>query len=322
MKRRGRFAPTPSGLLHIGNALSALAAWLQIRQAGGEFILRIEDIDKPRSRQAYAEQQQDDLLWLGIDWDEGPRVSGPYAPYDQSKREELYEAALEELQRIGRIYPCYCSRSELASIASAPHGLSSEGAAYPGFCRHLTEEERAEKETKKTPALRFIMPAEPIEFCDGSSDSPLRLDGDALGDFVVKRADGMYSYQLAVTVDDAAMNITDVLRGADLLDSTPRQLALYEALGKQPPSFTHVPLVVSESGERLSKRDKSLTLASIRESGARPERLVGAIAFMAGWVDRLQPLTARELIPSYRPPRQTDGPYILTDQLLQWIIEA
>lgn len=321
MKRRGRFAPTPSGQLHIGNALSALAAWLQIRQAGGEFILRIEDIDKPRSRPAFAEQQQGDLLWLGIDWDEGPRAGGPYAPYEQSKREELYEAALEELQRKGRIYPCYCSRSELASIASAPHGLSSEGAAYPGFCRHLTEEERAEKEAKKTPALRFIMPAEPIAFRDGSSGSPMRYDGDALGDFVVKRADGMYSYQLAVTVDDDAMNITDVLRGADLLDSTPRQLALYEALGKQPPSFTHVPLVVSESGERLSKRDKSLTLASIREGGARPERVVGAIAYMAGWADRLQPLTARELIPAYRPPRQADGPYMLTDQMLQWIIE-
>ncbi|RIX48616.1 tRNA glutamyl-Q(34) synthetase GluQRS [Paenibacillus nanensis] len=322
MKRRGRFAPTPSGLLHIGNALSALAAWLQIRQADGEFILRIEDIDKPRSRPAYAEQQQDDLLWLGIDWDEGPRAGGPHAPYEQSKREELYEDALQELLRKGRTYPCYCSRSELASIASAPHGLSSEGAAYPGFCRHLTDEERAEKEAKKTPALRFIMPPEPIEFLDGSSDSPIRYDGDALGDFVVKRADGMYSYQLAVTVDDAAMGITDVLRGADLLDSTPRQLALYEALGKQPPSFTHVPLVMSESGERLSKRDKSLTLASIRDGGAQPERLVGAIAYMAGWVDRLEPVASRELIPLYRTPRQSDGPFILTDRLLSWITES
>lgn len=322
MKRRGRFAPTPSGLLHIGNALSALAAWLQIRQADGEFVLRIEDIDKPRSRSAFADQQQDDLLWLGLDWDEGPRTGGPHAPYEQSKREELYEAALQELQSKGRIYPCYCSRSELASIASAPHGLSSEGAAYPGFCRHLTREERTEKAAKKTPALRFIMPTEPIEFCDGSAELPMRYDGDALGDFVVKRADGMYSYQLAVTVDDAVMGITDVLRGADLLDSTPRQLALYEALGKQPPSFSHVPLVVSENGERLSKRDKSLTLASIRDGGANPERLVGAIAYMTGWANRLEPIEARELVQAYHPLRQADGPFILTDKLLRWIMDA
>lgn len=321
MKRRGRFAPTPSGLLHIGNAFSALSAWLQIRQAGGEFVLRIEDIDKPRSRPAFAEQQQDDLLWLGIDWDEGPRMGGPYAPYEQSRREELYEAALEQLRLMGRLYPCYCSRSELASIASAPHGLASEGAAYPGFCRHLTDEERAEKEANKTPSLRFVMPSSPISFHDGIAGH-MKYDGDELGDFVVKRADGMFSYQLAVTVDDAAMHITDVLRGADLLDSTPRQLALYEALGLKPPSFAHVPLVVDDHGERLSKRDKSLTLASLREAGVPPERLVGAIAYMAGWLDRLEPVAAQELILGTDLIRSMNGPLALTRGLLQWLTES
>lgn len=320
MKRRGRFAPTPSGLLHIGNALSALASWLQIRQDGGEFLLRIEDIDKPRSRPEFARQQQDDLLWLGIDWDEGPEIGGPYAPYVQSRREELYEAALDELGTAGRLYPCYCSRSELASIASAPHGLSSEGASYPGFCRNLTEDERKEKESRKKPAIRFIMPAEPIAFQDGVAGW-MRYDGDALGDFVVKRADGMFSYQLAVTVDDAAMGITDVLRGADLLDSTPRQLALYEALGKRPPSFAHIPLVVDEHGERLSKRDKSITLASLRQAGVSPERLTGALAHMAGWTERLEPIAAEELIAAYHPPRKHDGQIVLTDRLLKWLLQ-
>jgi len=318
MKRRGRFAPTPSGLLHIGNAFSALAAWLQMRQCGGEFLLRIEDIDKPRSRPAYAEQQQDDLLWLGIDWDEGPRMGGAFAPYEQSKREHLYEAALDTLREKGKIYPCYCSRSELASIASAPHGLSSEGPAYPGLCRHLSAEERSSKAEKKTPSLRFIMPEEAIVFQDGVSGR-MRYDGEALGDFIVKRADGIFSYQLAVTVDDAAMGITDVLRGADLLDSTPRQLALYDALGLAPPAFSHVPLIADEQGERLSKRDKSLTLASLREDGVSPERLVGAIAYAAGWTDHLEPVAAHELIPIYQPPSGNEEPIIITQHILDWL---
>ncbi|MCR2807132.1 tRNA glutamyl-Q(34) synthetase GluQRS [Paenibacillus soyae] len=318
MKRRGRFAPTPSGQLHIGNALSALASWLQIRQAGGEFVLRIEDIDKPRSRPEFARQQQDDLVWLGIDWDEGPEQGGPYAPYVQSERENLYEAALERLDEAGRLYPCYCSRSELASIASAPHGLSSEGPVYPGFCRHLTAEEREEKGARKTPAIRFIMPSEPIAFEDGAAGW-MRYDGDALGDFVVKRADGMFSYQLAVTVDDAAMGITDVLRGADLLDSTPRQLALYEALGSQAPAFAHIPLVADESGQRLSKRDKSLTLASLKQAGVPPERLVGALAHMAGWTERLETVSAAELIGAFDPPKP-DRPIVLTSRLMQWLL--
>ncbi|REK71150.1 tRNA glutamyl-Q(34) synthetase GluQRS [Paenibacillus paeoniae] len=318
MKRRGRFAPTPSGMLHIGNAFSALASWLQMRQIGGEFLLRIENIDKPRSRPVFAEQQLDDLLWLGIDWDEGPRIGGPFAPYEQSKREPLYEAALDVLRNNGRIYPCYCSRSELASIASAPHGLSSEGPAYPGLCRHLTSEERAYKAQKKTPSLRFIMPEEAITFQDGISGT-MRYDGEALGDFIVKRADGIFSYQLAVTVDDAAMGITDVLRGADLLDSTPRQLALYEALDLAPPSFSHVPLVADEYGKRLSKRDKSLTLASLRETGVAPERLIGAIAYTAGWRDRLEPLAAQELISHYRAPDGNTQPIIMTQQILGWL---
>ncbi len=304
--RRGRFAPTPSGLLHIGNAFTAVASWLQMRQANGQFVLRVEDIDTARSRADLARRQLDDLRWLGIDWDEGPDVGGPHAPYVQSERMSLYEAALERLKQAGLMYPCYCSRSELARIASAPHGLSSEGGAYPGICRHLTEEERQAKEAHKTPALRFKMSGQPVTFNDGWAGETTFV-GDAVSDFVVKRADGMFSYQLAVTVDDAAMGITDVLRGADLLDSTPRQLALYEALGLTAPSFAHVPLIVGADGERLSKRDRSLTLTSLRDAGVAPERLIGVLANAAGWIDRPEPITARELIPSFRAVQQRDG---------------
>jgi glutamyl-tRNA synthetase len=316
LTRRGRFAPTPSGQLHIGNAFTALAAWLQIRQAGGEFVLRIEDTDKARSRSAYAEQLQDDLLWLGIDWDEGPRIGGRFAPYEQSRREQLYEEALRKLQHAGRLYPCYCSRSELASIGHAPHGLASEGAGYHGMCRMLSPEERDARAAKKAAALRFIMPSQPIKFHD-TMVGMQSFEGEALCDFVVKRADGMFSYQLAVTVDDAAMGITDVLRGADLLDSTPRQLALYEALGLQAPTFTHVPLLVDAAGNRLSKRDNGLTLSSLREEKVKPERLLGVLAHMAGWLDRPEPAAAHELIPVFGPVRPIEGHLAVNDKLRQ-----
>lgn len=300
MARRGRFAPTPSGMLHIGNAFTAVASWLQMRQANGQFVLRVENIDTARSRADLAQRQLEDLRWLGIDWDEGPDVGGQYAPYVQSERLPLYEAALERLKQAGLLYPCYCSRSELARIASAPHGLSSEGGAYPGICRHLTEEERQAKEVHKAPSLRFTMTGRPVAFRDGWTGE-VTFAGEAVSDFVVKRADGMFSYQLAVTVDDAAMGITDVLRGADLLDSTPRQMALYEALELKAPSFAHVPLIVDGNGERLSKRDRSITLASLRDAGVTPERLIGVLAGAAGWIDRPEPVTARELISNFSP---------------------
>ncbi len=318
VSRRGRFAPTPSGLLHIGNAFAALAAWLQIRQAGGEFVLRIEDIDKARSRPAFADQMLDDLHWLGLDWDEGPREGGPYAPYVQSAREPLYEEALEKLRLAGRLYPCYCSRSDLASLASAPHGLSSEGAAYPGVCRALTAEEREARGAFKTPSQRFIMPQGKVEFDDGWR-GPQSFEGSALGDFVVKRADGMFSYQLAVVVDDAAMGITDVLRGADLLDSTPRQLALYEALQLRAPAFSHIPLLADERGSRLSKRDKSLTLLSLKKSGIASERLLGLLAALSGWIDRPEPVAAAELIPLFKPVR--GGTLIFGNDLRSWLFK-
>jgi glutamyl-tRNA synthetase len=295
VRQRGRFAPTPSGELHIGNALTALLAWLQMRQAGGRFVLRIEDIDRARSRTHFVDAILADLTWLGLDWDEGPDVGGEFGPYLQSEREELYQAALARLEQDGWLYPCYCSRAELMAIASAPHGLSSEGPVYPGTCRHLTAAERAERAKRKAPALRLVMPDRPVVFDDLVMGRQSFAAG-AGGDFVVKRADGVIAYQLAVVVDDAAMGITDVLRGADLLDSTPRQILLYEALGLSVPRFAHVPLVLGPDGKRLSKREKSLTISALRATGIPPQRVIGQLAYWAGLLDRPDDARPEELV--------------------------
>lgn len=295
---RGRFAPTPSGPMHLGNVYAALLAWLQARGQGGAFALRIEDIDGPRSKPHWVELIYEDLRWLGLDWDEGPDVGGPYAPYTQSERLEQYEAAFRELAEGGRIYPCYCSRAELMAVSSAPHGLASEGPVYSGACRSLDAAQRRMREAEKTPSHRFAVPDEPTVFFDGVRGRVAFPPG-AGGDFVVKRADGIFGYQLAVVVDDAAMNVTDVLRGADLLDSTPRQLWLYDALGRTPPRFAHVPLLCDASGERLSKRHRSLAVAALREAGLSPEAIVGHIAAWSGLIDRPEPLRPAELVPRF-----------------------
>jgi glutamyl-tRNA synthetase len=313
--QRGRFAPTPSGELHIGNARTALLAWLQMRQAGGAVVLRIEDIDKPRTRPQLASQILADLAWLGLDWDEGPDVGGPYAPYVQSEREALYQGALHRLQAGGWLYPCYCSRAHLMTIASAPHGLATEGPRYPGTCRHLTPQER-EAHATRPHSLRFAMREHPITFDDLVLGTQ-RFDAGAGGDFVVHRADGLFGYQLAVMIDDAAMQITDVLRGADLLDSTPRQIALYDALGLPIPRFAHLPLLYYADGQRLSKRHSAVTLASLRAGGARPEQVVGHLAYLSGLLARPEAVKATDLIPSFRLELVPRGPVTVSPDLLR-----
>ncbi|TBL77813.1 tRNA glutamyl-Q(34) synthetase GluQRS [Paenibacillus thalictri] len=312
---RGRFAPTPSGQLHIGNARTALLAWLQIRQAGGQFVLRMEDIDKPRSRPELARQILEDLRWLGLDWDEGPDVDGPYGPYTQSCRLELYQAALEKLKSQNRLYPCYCSRAELMSIASAPHGLDSEGPAYPGTCRRLSAEQRLTKSQIKTPSLRFSLPDRELQFHDAIAGYACYPAG-AGGDFVVQRADGIFGYQLAVVVDDAAMKITDVVRGADLLDSTPRQIWLYEALGYTVPRFAHSPLLYGPEGKRLSKRHGSVTVAGMRAAGTSPERIIGCLAYWSGLMDRLEPIQAAELVAHFSIAKIAAEPLVIEASVL------
>ncbi|WP_409346352.1 tRNA glutamyl-Q(34) synthetase GluQRS [Paenibacillus sp. MBLB4367] len=313
---RGRFAPTPSGQLHIGNARTALLAWLQIRHAGGQFVLRMEDIDAPRSRPAYAEQIMEDLRWLGLNWDEGPDTSGPYGPYTQSERAERYEHAMARLLEQGDLYACYCSRSELQAIASAPHGLESEGPVYPGTCRLLAESERNAKKALKAPSFRFALPEKPIRFEDIVAGG-MQYEAGAGGDFVVKRADGIVGYQLAVVIDDIAMGITDVLRGWDLLDSTPRQLLLYEALGHKPPRFAHVPLLYAPDEQRLSKRHQAVAVAGMRIAGTAPEQIIGWLAYLSGLIGRPEPLQAADLIDGFSLDKIGREPVTLSSAMLR-----
>lgn len=305
--RRGRFAPTPSGKMHLGNARTALISWLHMRSLGGEFVLRMEDIDTERARTKWAELALIDLRWLGLDWDEGPDIGGLYAPYTQSERLEHYEEALRKLEAAGALYPCYCSRADILGAASAPHGLSSEGPAYAGTCRHLSPAERIDKSKSKDPSLRFALPERcEVRFVDGIAGPQFFPTGSG-GDFVVRRADGLHSYQLSVVVDDAEMRITDVLRGSDLLDSTPRQILLNEALGFESPEFLHVPLLNGSDGKRLAKRHGGIAISSFRERGTPPERLVGWLAHVSGLIDRPEAVSAADLIRSFdlsRIPRE------------------
>ncbi|MCY0901318.1 MAG: tRNA glutamyl-Q(34) synthetase GluQRS [Firmicutes bacterium] len=295
---RGRFAPTPSGSMHLGNAMTALLAWLQMRRLGGAMVLRIEDLDLARSRPFWRDQILTDLRWLGLDWDEGPDCGGPFAPYLQSERQERYRHALQTLHQAGLLYPCYCSRKDLQSIGRAPHGLIAEGPAYPGTCADLTDQEQRVRQRLKSPALRFRLPDTDGEVDDalcGAVQYPARHGGD----FVVQRADGVISYQLAVVVDDAAMDITHVLRGRDLLDSTWRQVHLYKALGLRSPAFAHSPLVTSTDGARLSKSDGSRSLSALRQSGVQSETIIGALAAACGLIDRPEATSPVDLIHSF-----------------------
>lgn len=295
---RGRFAPSPSGELHLGNVWTALLAWLHARQQGGAFVVRVEDLDPDRSRPELARQQLADLRWLGFDWDEGPDVGGMYGPYTQSERREQYATALDLLMERGLVYPCYCTRAEVRAAATAPHGAEGRG-DYPATCRDLTPAERREREALgRNSCLRVRMPETPsvIRFVDmvyGPIEEDLAREA---GDFVIRRADGIHAYQLAVVVDDAAMSITDVVRGADLLGSTARQIWLHQQLGNAAPRFGHVPLLVGADGHRLSKRHASLSVASLRTRGITAPYIIGWLGYLAGLLPEATPALPYELV--------------------------
>jgi glutamyl-tRNA synthetase len=285
---RGRLAPSPTGRLHLGHARTYLVAWLRARDARGDVVLRIEDLDPPRVVEGSERSIERDLEWLGLDWDEGPGRGGPHAPYRQSERGDRYERALATLRAGGHVFACTCTRKEIARVASAPHGPDDLGPRYPGTCRD------GPAHPDRAAAIRFRMPdrAPPfVEVGPKRNDEPEPLGGD----FVVRRADGVWAYQLAVVVDDAEMGITEVVRGDDLLGSTPLQVALYDALGLAPPQYLHLPLVVDETGQRLSKRHGGASIEALRLAGVTASEAVGWIAASVG-IGTGAPCTPRDLI--------------------------
>ena len=275
--------------MHLGNLWSCLLAWLAARSAGGSIVLRLEDLDPDRCRQEYCDQVMRDLEWLGLDWDGEPVY--------QSRRTEAYAAAFRELERQGLVYPCYCSRKERLA-ASAPH--AADGARiYSGRCRNLSlQEKTALQESGRSPAWRVQVPGEIISFVDEVfGPQQERLDRDC-GDFILRRSDGIYAYQLAVAEDDGRMGVTRVVRGWDLLSSTPRQIWLLEQLGYSVPTYCHVPLLKSPAGRRLSKRDRDLDMGYLR-AHTTPEKLVGLLAYLAGLIPRPTALRPSDLVPEF-----------------------
>ncbi len=310
---RGRYAPSPTGPIHVGNARTALAAWLSVRSRGGTFVWRLEDLDPPRVVPGMAALQMEDLAWLGLDWDEGPDLGGPYVPYEQSRRSALYEEALERLASAGRLFPCRRSRKDLQSMASAPHGPEG-GAPYPAAFRpqHLDPGWLAHLRGMEHPdaAIRFLVHDRPVAWRDRVFGEQVERVDQTVGDFVLKRRDGLWAYQLAVVVDDLAMRIDEVLRGVDLLDSTARQIQLIEALGGTPPAYAHVPVVVNAHQEKLSKRDQALTLRSLREAGAHPEVVVGKLAASLGIIDRPDPCRPGDLLRDFAWEKISREPWV------------
>lgn len=278
----GRFAPTPSGRMHLGNVFAALLSWLSPKSRGGDWILRMEDLDTLRTKAEYAELLRDDLRWLGLDWDLETEA--------QSLRSAVYDRYFEELREKNLLFPCYCTRSQLHNV-NAPH-LSDGTYVYAGTCRNLTEAERAEK--KRLPSWRVMVPDREFALTDlvqGDYRENLLTD---CGDFVVRRADGVYVYQLAVTVDDGESGVTEVVRGWDLLGSAPRQMYLQELFGFAHPEYAHIPMLMAPEGRRLSKRDQDLDMGALRNR-LKPEQLIGVLAHAAGLTETAAPISAKEL---------------------------
>ena len=288
----GRFAPSPTGRMHAGNIFAALMAWLIAKSQGGRIVLRIEDLDRQRSRREYIDSVQADFELLGLTWDDGP--------YFQQGREEAYRAAYQALKDRGLVYPCFCSRADLHA-ASAPH--RGEKLVYPGTCRSLTPEERARRAADKDPAVRIVVPHRTYPLVDQIQGPYRQMLDEECGDFLIRRSDGAFAYQLAVVVDDAEQGVTSVVRGMDLLCSTPQQLYLQDLLGLPHPVYAHVPLLVSEKDRRLSKRDHDASLEALLARFGTPEGVIGHIAWLTGIRDEDEPATPEQLLGGFEVTR-------------------
>lgn len=286
---KGRFAPSPTGRMHAGNIYAALCSWLIAKSTGGSIVLRIDDLDPDRSKPAFADQVMRDFEQLGLFWDEGP--------FYQQRREEAYRAAFERISEKAPVYPCFCTRADLHA-SSAPH--LGERNVYQGTCRHLTAAQRTERQQEgKSCAWRVQVPDGPLSFQDllqGPQTSNLACD---CGDFVIRRADHAFGYHLATVVDDAEQGINCVVRGIDLLSSTPQQIYLQRLLGLETPSYGHIPLLVNVKGKRLAKRDKDAALDALLAAHQTPEALVGHIAYIGGLQEEDQPASPQQLLQAF-----------------------
>ena len=280
----GRYAPSPSGPLHMGNIQTALLAWLQVRLGDGHLHLRIDDLDEARTKPGSAQQIMDDLTWLGLHWDG--------EPYYQTLHIADYEAAFDGLVNSQKVYACVCSRKEIAKVASAPHepGLSVK---YPGTCR---DRMLTDGEVEKLLAWRYVVENSLTSFTDVLAGAQRQNLMEDVGDFILRRKDGVYAYQLATVVDDINLGVTDVVRGADLLDSTPRQIALFNDLNGTVPQFWHTPLKLDENGERMAKRSGANSLLNLRQQGITAKQLIAKLAFDLGLLGENEPLSAKDLL--------------------------
>lgn len=312
MTVKGRLAPSPTGSQHLGNARTYLIAWLSARSQVGEIVLRIEDIDSPRVKPWARQELLDDLRWLGLDWDGAVVV--------QTERLDLYQAALDRLKSQELVYPCTCTRTDIERAASAPH-LEHEGPAYPGTCAGRTVADGAHLGDRPY-AWRMRTGTDAMTWNDGIFGPTTFAMSDVGGDFVVWKSAGTPAYQLAVVVDDAAQGITEVVRGDDLVPSTPRQLVLYKALGLLPPRFVHVPLVVGPDGRRLAKRHGDARLASLRKEGVRADAVIGLIAWSCGWLVSPRPISARDLLTSFSLDAIPRRPFVLEPDALARLASA
>jgi glutamyl-tRNA synthetase len=311
-----RLAPSPTGALHLGNARTFLANWLLARQKGWKIQLRIEDLDGPRIKRGAEEQLIDDLSWIGLDWDQGPVY--------QSSRLDIYRKSLQQLLSSGTAYPCMCTRREVESAASAPHAEDGSS-VYPGTCRDkYASVESAQRLVGRAPAVRFKLSDEPVDFMDDFAGPQHFEPQRQLGDFVIAKADGTPAYQLAVVVDDAEMRVTHVVRGDDLLDSTPRQILLYRALGlpESIPEYCHLPLMIGPDGRRLAKRHGDTRLATYRQLGVKPDRLVAMLARGLRIEAAPPSLKPADLLQSFRLENIPKKPIIFGPEDHAWLLSG